>query len=256
MKVATLFLAVFTTTLGLNLAHAATCTNASANGTFAFQLTASNGAGGVGAGIGQIAFNGSGNVSGTTNPFITYTPSGGWKADSPSTFTGTYSVSSNCTGTVTTIDTSDNTNHYFFVVDNVKKGAQYIETDDDSSVNSGFLVAEGKVTCGLGTAKRTFAANLTGLKVGTGAVGYVGQLILDDKGNVTGTMTVSIDGTVTTDAAVTGTYTEASNCTGTAAVKPAGFGTLNFDFVVANAGKELLMVETDSDTVVSGNAQE
>jgi len=60
-----------------------------------------------------------------------------------------------------------------------------------------------------------------------------------------------VNGTIVT-APFNGTYTESANCTGTAQFTPSGFRTLNFHFVVVNAGKEILLLETDTNTVVGG----
>jgi hypothetical protein len=54
---------------------------------------------------------------------------------------------------------------------------------------------------------------------------------------------------------VTGTYTEASNCTGKVQITPAGLAALHFNAVFVNGGKELLLIETDSGTVIGGIAQ-
>jgi hypothetical protein len=77
---------------------------------------------------------------------------------------------------------------------------------------------------------------------------------MDGKGNVSGTGTFDVGGAslVTT---ISGTYTEGSNCTGTIRMTPKGSSTLNFAFVVVNAGKELLLVDTDSNASVAGNMQ-
>lgn len=252
MKLASMiFAGVFAMAVAVGPAHAA-CTKASIKGTFGYQQVAAASGGAEGAGIGQITFDGKGNVSGTNVVFVSYASSV-WKSNSGS-FSGTYTVAKNCTGTVTTVGSSGNTSHFSFAADDGKKGAQFIETDSTGAVQLGFLIAEGTGTCGLGTASRTFAPNLFGIDVSTGPVGYVGQLVLASNGDVTGSLTLSLDGTVT-EANVTGTYTEGSNCIGTAAITPAGSSTLNFDFVVVDSGKELLLVESDSDTVVSGNAQ-
>jgi hypothetical protein len=70
-----------------------------------------------------------------------------------------------------------------------------------------------------------------------------------------GSGTFDVGGTIRT-ASITGTYTEAANCTGTIEMTPKGSTTLNFAFVVVNAGKELLLVETDSNAAVAGNMQQ
>jgi hypothetical protein len=83
----------------------------------------------------------------------------------------------------------------------------------------------------------------------------VGQIILDGKGNISGNETFSVDYTVFT-VPITGTYTENADCTGTAQITPQGFSATNFATVVVNEGKELLLIETDTGTLVAGNAQE
>lgn len=103
--------------------------------------------------------------------------------------------------------------------------------------------------------KATFALNLTGTVIGTGQVAYVGQVTFDGKGNLSGSLTASLAGTIVT-AAITGTYTANSNCTGTAQITPSGYPTADFNSVVVNAGKELLLIETDSNTIVSGIMQQ
>jgi hypothetical protein len=59
-----------------------------------------------------------------------------------------------------------------------------------------------------------------------------------------------------TKLSVTGSYTEKSDCLGTAQVTPKGSAAMNFNTVEVNGGKELLLIETDSGTFLSGTAQE
>lgn len=238
--------------VGVGVAHAS-CTLASVAGTYGILQTAKNGTGGIGAGNGQLTFDGLGHLTGTQVGFVTYTSSTGWK-DSTGTFTGTYTVAANCTGTVITVDSSGSKARFSFVADNSEGGSQFIRVDNSGAVQLGFLVAAGSATCGLGTSSRVFAAELSGVVIGTGPVGYVGRVVLSAKGGVSGTMSVNVNGK-NTNASITGTYSEASDCTGTATITPAGFSPLHFSFVVVNSGKELLFLETDNDTVVSGNLQ-
>jgi len=62
-------------------------------------------------------------------------------------------------------------------------------------------------------------------------------------------------GTTPTFAPVTGSHRVDTDCRGTATVKPDGLSEMHFHFVVVDGGKELLAVETDADTVVSGTLQ-
>jgi hypothetical protein len=78
---------------------------------------------------------------------------------------------------------------------------------------------------------------------------------LDGKGNITGTMNISTKGTITTGVAVTGTYTQASDCIGTIGLEPSGFAAIDFNTYAVNANKELLLIDTVGGTTVGGNIQ-
>ena len=69
---------------------------------------------------------------------------------------------------------------------------------------------------------------------------------------LTAAVTSSENGEITSDS-VKGTYTSNDDCTGTAQIKGTGFKD-NFATVSVNGGKELLLVETDSGTIVAGTA--
>jgi hypothetical protein len=88
-----------------------------------------------------------------------------------------------------------------------------------------------------------------------GAVALDGLFSLDGKGNVTGTESGSIAGSIFTGQAVSGAYSVASNCTGTLTVTVLG-QTEHSSFVVTNGGKGMLVLETDANTVVSGFGQQ
>lgn len=237
---------VFTTMIAVGSA-AAVCSNATLNGVYGVLSSGLDGAGEPATSISQITADGAGNITGLVTKskdgtILNYTS------------TGTYSIAKNCTGTVTYTNQDSSIRHDNFVLDDTHKGAQSIQTDS-GHVQAGFVLPEGTVTCGLTGKKATFALNLTGIVIGTGQVAYVGQVTLDGKGNLSGSLTASLAGTIGT-ATITGTYTANSNCTGTAQIIPSGYPTANFNLVVVNAGKELLLIETDSNTIVSGIMQQ
>ncbi len=225
----------------------ATCSDATLKGVYGFIFSGLGGDGTPRAIVGQATADGKGNLSGT----LTKSRDG---TILELTFTGTYSVAKNCTGSATYNDQDGETRHVNFVFNNGNKGWQAIQTDS-GRVISGFGLAEGAAVCGENGKKQTFAANLSGIvNNGPSPVAYVEQVILDGKGNVSGDGTFSLDGTIYT-VPITGTYTENAGCTGSAQITPQGYSTLNFNFVVANVGKEILLVETDTGTIVSGNMQ-
>jgi hypothetical protein len=215
----------------------AACTNASFVGVWGFQ---------IGTGVGQLTADGSGHItagSDTVNQNGTVINQ---------TFTGTYSVAANCTGNLTINFVGGGTATASFVLDNGNKGAQIIETTAGANAE-GPAAAEGTVTCGLTGTKVTFAALFLGQNT-VGLVDYVAQVILDGKGHVSGSGTFDVGGTIHA-VSITGTYTETTTCKGTMLITPTGLSALNFAFVVVNAGKELLLIETDSNASVFGNMQ-
>lgn len=231
---------VFATTISLGSASAASCTNATLTGVYGYQL---------GASVGQFTADGKGNI----------TAGAQMASDNGTilsqTYTGTYSVAKNCTGNITVNITGGGTGHVFFVIDEMKKGAQLIDTDAGGTAD-GVSLARGAVTCGSNAKKRTFAALLSGKIPNVGPIAYVSQVSLDGKGGVSGSGTFIVNGTVFSGT-FGGSYTENPDCTGTMQIVPTGsFPTTNFYTVVVNGGKEILLLETDTGTVVAGDMQQ
>jgi len=241
---------VLASALFVNAAFAATCSNVSVNGVFGVNFGGSDSSGDVTTSVGQYHFDGNGNVSGA------FTGSRNGTIINV-TFTGTYTVAKNCTGSMV-LDRSDGvTEPLNFVIDNAKKGLQIIRTDA-TQIKDGFAVAQGTGTCGFTGKKQTYAFILNGKDIPSSkAEAFVGQITLDGKGTiVAGSVTLDVGGNVGS-ATLTGTYTVNSDCTGTQFIQPSGgLSPANFYFVLVNSGKEMLMVQTDSDEVVSGNAQQ
>jgi len=103
-------------------------------------VLASPGGAGPVAYVGTFTFDGNGNVTGAT----TYSISG---IIGTGTQTGTYTVNSDCTGTITVQGASGRSSHYSFVIDDNGNGFQYICTD---STPPTFLIVY------TGTARRQF----------------------------------------------------------------------------------------------------
>jgi len=230
---------VFATMIAVTSASGATCSNATVKGVWGYL---------VGAAVGQFTADGNGNITSGTQ---TVSQNGTILTQ---TFTGTYSLAKNCTGSVTANVTGGGTETTNIVADDSKKGFQAIDTTS-GVVAAGLGLEQGVVTCGLTGKQETFAANLIGKIPGTGPVAYVAQVILDGQGNISGSGTFDVNGTIAS-ASIKGTYTESSDCTGTAEITPSGAGALNFNFVVVSAGKEILLLETDTNTVVGGYMQQ
>jgi hypothetical protein len=222
----------------------ATCSNTSLSGVFGY-LHGRPGTLSVVV-VGQLTFDGQGDISSaswteTNNGSIT-----------TGTTTGSYLISPNCTGTLTLNDEDLGLSHFNIYLNTGSKMFQMIQTDPSNQ--PGFGLAEGTVTCGLSGKKLYLTTNLVGFVSGV-PVDTVGTVTLNGEGNITGTETFTTNGVVKT-LAVTGTYTENSNCTGTWQVTPSGGTPTSFNTVVVNNGTGLLLIQTDPSTITAGNAQQ
>ncbi len=224
------------------------CSNATLTGVYGYYHGRPDGIGGMRAVVGQMVADGQGNVSGSWTMGLNGTISTG-------SFTGTYSISKNCAGSLTLQNEDFPTADYNIVLDDSHKGFQMLQTDNGTA-QPGFGVAQGNANCGLPGKKQILATNLLGTLTASSDVdAIVGQITLDGNGNISGTEAFSVGGAIST-VAVTGTYTENADCTGTAQIIPTGSTATNFNLVVVNDGKELLLIETDNNTVVAGTAQQ
>ena len=241
-------LVMFATLIGAAPASAATCTNASVSGTYGIVSSGLDGSLEPAASITQITADGAGDATGSATKslngtIVTYT------------VTGTYQVSKNCTGAATWTNQDDQVEDDNLILNNGHKGAFLIQTDSNH-VQSSVAVAQGTATCTDLGVKHTYSMELTGIVPSIGQVALAGQLVLNGKGSITGSATLSLYGDIVNDVPVTGTYTINSNCTGTAQFTPQGQAAINLALIVVDGDKEMLAVETDSGTIVSGTLQE
>ena len=77
------------------------------------------------------------------------------------------------------------------------------------------------------------------------------RVVFDGHGNLSGTASSSIGGTIARDAPESGTYTVKSNCTASMTATVNGF-TVHPELVLVDRGKQVFVVWTDPGTVVSG----
>ena len=227
----------------------AACSNASVNGVYGVLGTGLNGSLQPASGVSRAVMDGAGNASGTTTKsingsIVTYT------------FTGTYSVNTNCTGAVTWTNQDGSIEHDNFYLNNGNQGAFLIQTDANH-VESGVATALGNnIVCTNAGVNRRYSVQLTGTEITVGQVALAGELGLNGTGSVSGTATISANGAITNAASVTGTYTINSDCTGTAKITPKGLPAINLSLLVVNSDREIMAVETDSNTIVAGTLQQ
>ncbi len=230
-------------------AWAATCSNASLSGTYGFlhDGTDSTGAPATAA-VSQLRFDSTtGTFTGTTTA-----SHGGVIATMP--LAGTYTIASNCTGT----GTPEAGSPFSIVVTSTGFLAVH-------PFSEGFAVKQGPPTCNDARAQGSYGFETTGIYLAgastTASLAFIGELKFtvnaSGKGVISGHIAGAEDATILTfaDEPVTGSYKIGWDCRGMATITPKGHPAMHFHLVVVDGGKELLAIETDTDTVVSGTLQ-
>jgi hypothetical protein len=225
---------------------AATCSNASLSGTYGFLHlgTDSNGTPATAA-VTQIKFDS------TTGTFTGETTASHDGVISTRPLTGTYAVASNCTGT----GIPDGGSPFSIVVTSTGFLALHL-------LSEGFAVKQGSPTCTIAGVAGSFGFETTGVLVArtttTSAVAFIGELKLtvnpSGEGIISGRMAASEDDTFAEEQ-VTGSYRLGTDCRGTATITPKGRSEMHFKLVVVDGGNEMLAIETDANTVVSGTLE-
>jgi len=226
----------------------AACSKESLSGVYGYYHFRSAGIGEPTATLGQFTADGKGNI--TKGSFTeSYGPISTGK------FTGTYSISADCTGSLTFSSEQVSPINFFIVLDDSHNDFEMIITDEGyAQPGHGFPADE--TSCKLTGEAVPLAVNLVGYLSSSGEpLAAVGQWTFDGKGKISGSEILS-ESFVNSSKTVTGTYSQNANCTGTVHVTPKGSATENFNTVTVNKGSELLMIETDEGTVFIGTAQQ
>jgi hypothetical protein len=237
-------------------AWAATCSNASLSGTYGFLHGGVDAHGAPAAAVTQVTFDS------TTG---TYTGVDIENIDGvlvPTSLTATYAVAKNCSATAQVRLVSGGQSENVDVSLVVTSTGFFFLFQKPGAISSGFGVKQGSPTCTNAGVEGRFGFETTGLFLAgapaTGPVAFIGELKLtadpSGEGVISGHIAGSEDGTILTfaDEPITGSYKVDRDCRGTATITPEGQPEMHFSFVVVDCGKELLAVETDADTVVSG----
>lgn len=223
------------------------CSNASLNGPYGFLHGGVDGNGAPSsAAVSQLTFDAN------TGTFTGATTSSHDGVISTFSFTGTYTVAANCTGTGTPTGGIP----FSFAV--TSKG--FLATHGVSS--QGFAVRQRLPSCTNAAIEGYFGLEATGILVAgapvTGPIAFIGELTLSVDASGAGTIGGHLAGggesTIFTfaDDPVWGTYSVNSDCSGTATIRPKGGPAMHFSLVVVDRGKEMLAIETDADSVISG----
>jgi hypothetical protein len=178
------------------------------------------------------------------------------------TWSGTYSMQSNCIGqvTITTGDTAS------FTLGIYNSGQGYFITGQDGVYS---LLGSGNTqptaTCSMGTLNGTYQFNANGFALSSGTIGGVNQLsgllTFNGTGGVTATAVLSVSGSSTTVTTPTaGTYTVAGGCTATANITDSTGSAYSLVFTItsvtaAGNGSNFVISGASPTLMFSGNGR-
>lgn len=108
-------------------------------------------------------------------------------------------------------------------------------------------------TCSNATLVGNYGFTITGVNSSASLMAAVGQLTADGKGNLTGIEAESDGGVISTNIALTGTYSLKSNCTGVATITGNG-SSAPFSLVVVSNGAQFELAKTEAGTAQYGYA--
>jgi uncharacterized protein (TIGR03437 family) len=234
------------------------CSNATLNGMYTFNATGYALTAGAVSGVANVAgllqFDGQGNLTANVT-----TASAGTLAPQV-TLTGTYTIASTCLGTATLTDSSSNSYAMAFGIYTATTANQNFFAN--LARTGHFLVSGGghntspqaSTTCSASNLNGSYTISIAGRNIssaGTFAGSYqgIGTATFDGKGNVIMAGTANSNLAQGSPFSHSGTYTLASNCSGT--LSAAMNGTASFVLVVWSAGTEFAMVGADSSYVYS-----
>jgi hypothetical protein len=233
------------------------CNSTSLNGIYAIsitsrQVTASGTFTGVSQAIGSATFDG---LSAVT---MSLTANTGHAVASPLAWSGTYSVQANCAGVIE-IATGGNAT---LNVALYNQGVDFLLSGSDSTYTYSGNGIFQPATCSTSTFSGVYTFNgagfaLTGTAV-TGAQNGAGLLQFDGVSQVTANLTMSAAGAAPSALTLTGSYTIASNCLGSATLTDASANSYVMTFsvynsTVANAAAYVGLAQ-GSRFLVTGNA--
>jgi hypothetical protein len=226
------------------------CTNASFTGPYGYTITGLVfGSGGFypSAESGTVTADGKGNLKGSD----TLSAAGQIQAQA---FTGTYSINSDCTGTVTT--TSGSTPSHFTIVA-VNNGQQILFIESDAMVAASGSAKQQQANCSTESLNGAYGFGISGWTYDSSGTGWgfaeSGKAVADGAGNLSLEGTASQTGTISSGT-VPGRYSVNSDCTGTAILTNAQGTSDHLNFVIVARGREIQFIETDPTTVISGSA--
>ena len=165
---------------------------------------------------------------------------------------GKYTVNSNCTGTMTIQAKGRSKQNFDITVSADGTHIDMIQNDSGTTI-LGTAQAQVSKSCSLAGVKGTYGLQGAGTEIGAGPLAIAGQITFSGNGTLTGTATVSVNGSIASKQKISGAYKILHICQGAAVIDVGNQGPLHLNLVVVNGENEILFIEGDSNTLLSGS---
>ena len=226
----------------------AACSNAILHGKYGFAINGTV-SGNPFTAVGQIATNGSGNLAG--NETISDNGSVGNLLE----VLGKYAIKSDCTGTMTIQAQGRSKQNFNITVISGGKQIDMVQTDSGTT-NLGTAQAQGSKSCSLAKVKGVYGLQGGGTAIGVGPLALSGQITLRGDGTVNGSATVSVNGAIASNQQISGAYKILRICQGAAEIQVGNQGPIGLSLVVVNGEHQVLFIEGDANTLLSGSLKQ
>lgn len=238
-----------------------TCNSSSLNGIYALSLSGQQ-VNSSGAFLSVLQANGSATFDGLSTVTIAISEDTNTVSAVPLTWSGTYSVQANCAAVVNITSGGSAT----FNVMLYNQGKDFLLTGSDptySYTGSGIVQPTQPTTCSAATLNGAYTFNATGFADSTNPVSGVangtGLLQFDEQGSLMASVSTTSSGAAPSTAALTGSYTIASNCTGSATVTDSSSHSYVLSFsiysVAATNTNFFVSLARTGDFLMTGGAQ-
>jgi hypothetical protein len=201
-----------------------TCSSQSVNGVYAVQITA-RGVNSSGTFTNVFQSNGTATFDGLSKVTFSLRQDTGQAVGTPVTWSGTYSIQANCEGTITIASGGNATFNVVLYGGSNGSSPTFLLTGSDAtysySGSGNTQPLSTQAACSTSNLSGVYTFSATGFVLTSNSVSGVedgaGLLQFDGQGNLTANVTAYTSGTTTPTAlALTGSYSMASNCVGSA----------------------------------------
>jgi hypothetical protein len=210
------------------------CSSATLSGTYAFSLTGRQ-VTSTGNFSNVFQGNGSATFDGLSKVTVALTTATLQSVGTPLTWSGTYTMQSNCFGTITITSGGSATLNLV----SYDGGTDFLVTGNDATYSYSGTGDTQPTGCSAATFSGAYMFTATGYSLSSGAVNGVanatGLLQFDGVSNVTVNATLSELGTTAAGSALTGSYSVSSTCVGSATLTNSKGSSFVMSFSVTNA---------------------